>query len=185
MADTSAFPRLGREAISEELQNIWDSSEARRGEAKFIAGMAHNPGLLDWYLKDFYQNVFYGGEVERRYKELGRLRLSTVHGCRSCNKGNRIDARDGGLSETDIDNIHQLEFNGFSMADRAVMQLADLMSMAADPGSVLSHALYGELKEYFSDSDILELAMSFSILAGVARFIFAFDLAEKEDYCQF
>lgn len=147
--------------------------------------MAQNPELLDWYLKDFYQKLFYGGQVERRYKELGRLRLSTVHGCRSCNKGNRLDALDGGLIHAEIDNIHRLEFEGYSNADRAVLKLADLMSMAAEPGSVLEHGLYNELSAHFTKADILELAMIFCILSGIARLIFAFELAEKEDFCPF
>ena len=147
--------------------------------------MGHNPELLDWYLKDFYQKVFYGGKVERRYKELGRLRLSTIHGCRSCNFGNRLDALEGGLTEVEIDQIHELDFEGFSEADRATLRLADLLSMAAEPGSVLEHDLYDDLTHHFSKAEILEMAMFFSMLAGIARFIFAFDFANKEDYCQF
>lgn len=185
MTGSPVFPRLNKADLPEGLETIWGHSIDRRGEANFIAGMAHNPELLDWYLKDFYQKLFYGGKVDRRYKELGRLRLSTVHGCRSCNKGNRLDARDGGLTETEIDNIHLLDFEGFSQADQAVLRLADLMSMAAEPGSILEHEHYSELSSHFSNATILEMAMTFSLLAGIARFVFAFDLAEKEDYCEF
>lgn len=131
------------------------------GEAKFVAGMSPNPELLDWYLKDFYQKIFYDGKVERRFKELGRLRLSSIHGCRSCNLGNRLDALEGGLTEAEIDQIHELDFDGFSEADRSTLRLADLMSMAAEPGSVLEHDLYDELTHHFSKSEILEMAMIF------------------------
>ncbi len=179
------FPKLSKGDLPTNLKEIWDTSEARRGEAKFIAGMAHNPQLLEWYLGDFYQKLFYGGAVERRYKELGRLRLSNVHGCRSCNTGNRLDAAEGGLIPDQIRNIHDLTHSAHSDADKAVMKLADLMSMGADPGSVLESELYQELSQNFSDGDILELAMTLALLAGMARFIFAFDLAEKEDYCAF
>ena len=181
----SIFPRLSKDQIPNQLKPVWESSLNRRGEAKFIAGMGHNPELLDWYLKDFYQKVFYDGKVDRRFKELGRLRLSTIHGCLSCNQGNRLDALESGLAEAEIDQIHELDFDGFSETDRAVMRLADLMSMATEPGSVLEHDLYDDLTRHFSKAEILEMAMVFSMLAGIARFIFAFGFADKEDYCQF
>ena len=185
MAEASAFPKLDHDELPISIQAIWDLSYARRGEAKFIAGMGHNPELLDWYLKDFYQKVFYGGNVDRRYKELGRLRLSHIHGCRSCNLGNRLDAIEGGLCDTEVDHIHELNFEGFSEADKSVMKLADLMSLAAEPGSVLEEKLYVDLAHYFSNAEVLEMAMTFSLLSGIARFIFAFELAEKEEYCRF
>jgi len=183
--DGSVFPRLKRDQLSQDLKPLWDQSVERRGEAKFIAGMAQNPELLSWYLESFYKDIFHGGSIHGRYKELGRLRLSTNHGCRSCNQGNRLDALDAGLSENEIANIHDLEFEGFAKADVAVLKLADLMSLAAKPGSVLETPLYSDLNAFFTDAQILEMAMAFSILSGIARFIFAFDLAEKEDYCTF
>lgn len=185
MVETFGFPKLDRDQLPAELRDLWDKSVARRSESKFVAGMAHNPEMLQWYLKDFYQKVFYGGNVKRRFKELGRLRLSTGHGCRSCNLGNRLDALDGGLNEAEIDNIHELEFEGFSAQDRSVLRLADLMSMGAAPGSVLEEPLFRNLRNHFSSADILELALTFSILAGIARMIFAFDFAVKEKNCRF
>ena len=84
-----------------------------------------------------------------------------------------------------MDHIHELNFEGFSDADKAVMKLADLMSMAAEAGTVLENDLYRDLEHHFSQAQILEMAMTFCLLAGVARFIFAFDLAEKEENCRF
>jgi len=179
------FNRLGKDDLPPDLKPLWEQSVSRRGEAKFIAGMAHNPDLLGWYLDRFYGELFSGGKVDRRYKELGRLRLSVRHGCRSCNRGNRLDAGDAGLLDDEISNIHDLDYSGYSHADKAVLKLADLMSLGADPGSVLEQPHYTELATHFSNADILEMAMIFSILSGVARFIFAFDLADKEDYCVF
>ena len=37
----------------------------------------------------------------------------------------------------------------------------------------------------FSDAEILELGLVGGILAGVAKFMFAYDLVEKEDACPF
>lgn len=181
----SIFPRLSRDELPDDLKPIWDGSVERRGEAKFIAGMAQSPGLLRWYMEDFYAKVFNDGCAPKRLKELGRLRLSGVHGCKSCNMGNRLDAKDAGLSDAQIGHIHDAESGHYNGTERAVIELADLMSMGAEPKSQLSGDLYARLNTDLSDAQILELAMVFSMLAGVARFIFAFDFAEKEAHCRF
>ena len=136
------------------------------------------------YRKDFYQKLFYGGKAPVKYKELGRLRLSSVHGCRSCNKGNRLDAKDNGLTDAQISNIDNADADAFDAADRGVIALADLVSLDAS-GAQLDSKLYDELKLHFTDGQIVELGMVFSFLAGVAKFLFAFNLVEKEDYCEF
>ena len=59
-----------------------------RGDATWFEVMAHAPELYDWY-GEFYARLFRAGRVERVIKELTRLRLSTTHGCRFCNQGNR------------------------------------------------------------------------------------------------
>ena len=49
----------------------------------------------------------------------------------------------------------------------------------------LSGALHDQLAAYFDDAQILELGLVGGILAGVAKFMFAYDLVEKEDSCPF
>ena len=44
---------------------------------------------------------------------------------------------------------------------------------------------FRELAKHFSDAEILELGLVGGILAGVAKFMFAYDLVEKEDACPF
>ena len=53
------------------------------------------------------------------------------------------------------------------------------------PEGTLNPALYRELAQHFSDAEILELGLVGGILAGVAKFMFAYDLVEKEETCPF
>lgn len=167
-----------------DLQALWDQSVARRGEARFVSGAAHSPSALKWYVESFYGQLFYGGEVPSKYKQLGRLRLSTLHGCASCNRGNRIDAREHGLSEEQIEHIADANHASFDDADRAVLALADLVSMNGNGGR-LDKTTYRALSAHFANGQIIELAMTLALLSGMARFLFAFDLVEKEDYRSF
>ena len=73
--------------------------------------------------------AFHGGLVDRRYKELLRLKLSTLHGCRFCNQGNRADASAAGFSDEEIDAITDMSSDVFQGADKAVLFLAMRLSM--------------------------------------------------------
>ena len=155
-----------------------------RGDATFFEVFGNNPGLFDWYTDRFYKEVFHGGTVPRRIKELVRLRLSTIHGCRFCNQGNRQDALAAGLTEAEIDGLADYENAPFSAPEKAAMRLADQM-LLTNPGGALSKTLYQDLKNHFTDGELLELGMTMAVLSGMAKFLFAFDLVEKEDYCTF
>ena len=176
------FPILSKAELPPPMQRDWERSLARHGEAAFIGGAGHAPDLYRWYADEFYGRLFCGGEVPIRYKELGRLRLSTVHGCRSCNLGNRLDARAAGLTDEQIRRIEDPQHPCFDAADQAVLALADLVSLQG-VGATLGAELYGALRLSFRDGQIFELGMVFGLLAGMAQFLFAFDLVEREDYC--
>ena len=51
------------------------------------------------------------------------------------------------------------------------------------PKGKLNPALHRELAKHFSDAEILELGLIGGILAGVAKFMFAYDLVEREETC--
>lgn len=182
--DDFSFPGLDRDALNDRMRSAWDKSMDVRGEARFISAAGHAPELFDWYSDAFYQRLFFEGRVDRRYKELGRLRLSTLHGCRSCNKGNRISAEEGGLTPDQIKFIENWDSEHFDAAETAVLRLAEHIAMT-NPEGRLSAPHYEELKAHFDDAQIFELGMVFAILAGMAKFLFVYDIAEKEDYCAF
>ena len=136
-----------------------------------------------WY-GEFYNRVFYGGRVPVRIKELIRLRLSTVHGCAFCNRGNRLDAVATGLSDAQVLAISDETAACWSPAERAALRLAAAMALTAPRGH-LDPALYTELRSHFDDAQIVEFGMTMAVLTGMAKFLFAYDLVEKEDYCEF
>lgn len=63
------------------------------------------------------------------------------------------------------------------------MRLADLMSLHAK-GQKLTQSIYEDLRNNFDDGQILELSMIFALLSGMAHFLFAFEMVEKEDSCE-
>ena len=180
-------PRLARKTPAQmgpDLQAAYEKSIALRGDGTFFEVFAQHPELYRWYTERFYGEVFHGGIVERHIKELVRLRLSNTHGCRFCNQGNRADALEAGLGDAEIDALADFDNGPFTDREKAALRLADQLALTNETGS-LTEALYDELRLHFSDAEILELGLLMGILSGVAKFLFAFDLVEKEVDCPF
>ncbi len=174
--------RIPRAALPEPMGTAHDRSMKLRGDATFFEVFGNHPELYRWYTESFYGEVFHGGVVERRIKELVRYRLSTLHGCRFCNQGNRVDALDAGLSEDELDRIDDNETAAFSEREKAALALADRLSLVTADGE-LDTELHERLRQHFSDAEILELGLVLGVLSGMAKFLFAYDLVEKEPSC--
>ena len=178
------LPRVPPADMPEALRRAWRRSQALRGDATFFEVFANHPALYGWYRDGFYGQLFERGEAPRRLKELARYRLSTLHGCRFCNQGNRADALAAGCTEEQLERIDRRDDGPFSEAERAVLWLAEEIALTA-PDGALSPALFERLRAHFTPGQILELGMTMGLLAGMAKFMFAFDLVEREPSCPF
>ena len=178
--------RVAPEAMDDSVREAYEQSDAlqksKNGDATFFEIGANAPEVLNWYFDSFYGKLFYGGRVDTRTKELLRYRLSMTHGCAFCNKGNIEDAREAGVTEAQLANIMHEAHTAFSDRDRAVIQLASEMALANMNGQ-LTPALYASLRNHFDDGEIFELGLVAGILTGAAKFLFVFDLVEKEANC--
>lgn len=177
---------LTRDALPADLQPLYDLSRERTGDATIIAVMAHQPDILRWYFGEFYDGIFYnmapGMTVDVRSKELLRLKLSKQHGCQFCNRFNTVEALSSGITQEQVDAIFDPESQLWSEQDRAVIALGDEMMLQNMHGH-LSPALYDRLRAHYSDGQIVELGFVAAVLTGVAKWIFTFDMVNREEIC--
>ena len=178
------LPRVPVAQMPKGLQDAWQRSMDLRGDATFFEVFANHPELYDWYRERFYEQLFGGGQVPRQLKELARYRLSTLHGCKFCNQGNRADALAAGCTSAQLDRIDERDSDAFSDQERAVLWLAEELALTK-PDGALDRALFERLSAHFTAGQILELGMTLGLLAGMAKFMFAFDLVEREPSCPF
>lgn len=178
------FKKFTRDELPEHMQQSHDSSMKLHNDATFVEVFGNAPHMYDWYMKDFYEKVFYSGRIERSLIELVRLRLANIHGCAHCNRADRAGARAAGVPEEQIEGLDEYETGPFSDKEKAALALADVMVLTNPMGSV-DEDIYARCREHFSDGEMIELGMIMAVLCGMAKFIFAFDLVEKEDYCPF
>lgn len=182
----SATPlsRLAPEKMPEELRQVWSTLNDLTGEPTFVEVFAQAPELLNFVMSQFYGDIFFGGKVDERYKQLARLRLSQIHGCRTCNKQNVPGAKGSGFSDAQIAAMEAPTGELFDEAELAVLEFAEQMALTNHDGK-MSPDLYSRLSKHFSDADICELGTVMGVIGGMAKLSFVLDLVEREDYCPF
>jgi alkylhydroperoxidase family enzyme len=164
MADT-LFTRTPRDQLPEQYHLAWDTMNRLTEEPTFVEVFASNPSMLDFVMNDFYSRVFFGGRVDQRYKQLARLKLSLLHGCRTCNRQNVPGALEAGVSQAQIDAMRDYENGPFTAAEKAVIAYADEVALTNMDGR-MTPELYARLRSHFSEADILELGVAMAVVSG-------------------
>jgi alkylhydroperoxidase family enzyme len=183
MTDT-LFSRTDRDHLAAPYQPAWDMLDKLTGDATFVEVFAQAPAMLDFVMQQFYAKVFFGGVVEPRYKQLARLQLSLIHGCRTCNKQNIPGAIGAGFTQHQIDALSAGDMEPFTPAERAVIDYARQIALSNMEGH-MSAALFEQLRAQFSEAQILELGTAMAVISGMAKLSFVLGLVERESYCPF
>jgi alkylhydroperoxidase family enzyme len=183
MTDT-LFSRVPRDQMAEPWQGAWDILHKLTGDATFVEVFAQRPDLLEFVMQQFYMKIFFGGKVAARYKQLARLKLSLLHGCRTCNKQNIPGAMNAGFTQAQIDALIRGEHAEFTPADRAVLAYAEQIALTNMDGD-LTPALFRDLRAHFDEGEILELGTAMAVVSGMAKLSFVLHVVEKEGYCPF
>jgi len=176
--------RIPREDLPPHMQKSWDGAKELHGDTTFVETFGNAPQLYEWYMNDYYGKVFHSGNIDKRIMELVRLRLANVHGCAFCNRGDRIAALEAGVALEQVEQLDDYEDGPFSDKEKAALALADVMVLT-NPKGMLTQKLYDRAREHFTDGQLMELGVNMAVLCGMAKFLFAYDLVEKEDYCPF
>lgn len=186
MTTDTLFARTPRGDLPERFRPAWDMLNRLTGEPTFIEVFAAAPELVDLVMNEFYMKVFFGGRVGQRYKQLARLRLSVVHGCRTCNRQNVPGALESGFRQEQVDAMisGRPDEGQFTDAERAVLDYADQMVLTNMNGD-MSPELFARLRRHFSEPEILELGVVMAIISGMAKLSFLLRLVEKEESCPF
>lgn len=183
MTDT-LFTRTDRKHMAPPWGTAWDMLDKLTGDATFVEVFAQAPDMLEFVMQQFYAKVFFGGAVAQRYKQLARLKLSLIHGCRTCNKQNVPGALEAGFTQAQIDALIEGRAEPFAPAERAVIAYAEQVALSNMEGR-MTPVLFEQLRAHFSEAQILELGTAMAVISGMAKLSFVLDLVERESYCPF
>ncbi len=181
---TTPMNRMSPDDMPDELKQVWSTLQGLTGDATFVEVFAQAPELLDFVMRQFYGNIFFAGRVDERYKQLARLRLSQLHGCRTCNKQNVPGAIAAGFTEAQVAAMESPTTEHFTEAELAVIRFAEQVALTNHDGK-MDDALYASLSAHFSEAEICELGTVMAVISGMAKLSFVMQLVEREDYCVF
>jgi len=190
MTEHSPFPgpnpmlaRIARADLPPRLAEMWDIAMRDRDEAVLFEVAGNAPEVIEWYYDRFYGEMFHQGRVEVRLKQLARYKLSTMHGCAFCNRGNEKAALAAGVTAAQIAALGDADAPVFDARERAVLRLCEQMALANMDGH-LDGALHRELRAAgFDDGEVFELGVVMAVLTGMAKMLFVFDLVSREAVC--
>lgn len=175
--------KLPVDALPEDFRRLREASIAVAGDGERLEVFGHHPAVYRFYQSTFYGAFFdnAGGDmlVERKWKELIRLKLSLTNGCFVCNAHNVPAAAAAGYSQAQIDAMGDSESPLFDAREQAVLALGEMFAIReSDPQ--LTPELYAKLSRFFSDAEILELGFFATIVSGWTKLVFAYDLITRE-----
>ena len=178
------FTHTDRNHMPREWQPAWDMLNKLTGDATFVEVFAQAPELLEFVMQQFYAKMFFGGRVEQRYKQLARLKLSLIHGCRTCNKQNIPGSLEAGFTPAQIGALQDGNTAPFTAAVRAVIEYAEQIALTNMDGR-MTPDLFARLRAHFSEAQILELGTAMAVISGMGKLSFVLNLVEREPYCPF
>ena len=168
LADPQDLPPFLKTMHDGAAENDWSTRHCARA-------FAAHPDILERYLAFYYP--FHASEpgslLDSRIKELVRLRIATLNGCKTC-KAARLAP--GDVSEREaaigVDEQAAAEFS-----DRELAALALAEQMALDHLSYDDDAMRA-LQRHFSRAEILELMMMIGQYIGFGRMLAMLQLEE-------
>jgi AhpD family alkylhydroperoxidase len=117
------------------------------------------------------------GTLSPRLLELVRLRIAFFNQCRSCIAVRYQSAIDDGLDEGAVCSLERpAEAENLSAAERAALRFAELF---ATDHLAIDDAVYDELREEFTEDQLVELGLHCAIALGIGRLSATWDVSEN------
>ena len=164
----SVIAPISREKAAAEVQPIFDRLTQAFGHMPaFFATMARSPEALEHFMP-LYGAVINKGLVEAKYKELAYLKTALTNGCEYCFRAHSASGKKNGVTEEQIKNLAFYQRSAaFDAKEKATLLYAERVTRGA---SGIREGAVNELKQHFSDDQIVELTLTICIANFTNRF---------------
>jgi AhpD family alkylhydroperoxidase len=116
------------------------------------------------------------GTLSPRLLELVRLRIAFFNQCRSCIAVRYQSAIDDGLDEDAVCSLERpAEAENLSAAERSALRFAELF---ATNHLAIDDAMYDELRQHFSEDELVQLGVHCAIALGIGRLSATWDVSD-------
>jgi AhpD family alkylhydroperoxidase len=116
------------------------------------------------------------GTLPRRLVELIRLRIAFHNQCRSCMAIRYDEAVRDGVTEDLVCSLERpAEADDLTDAERAALRFADLF---ATSHLAIDDAVYDDLRQYFTEGELVEIGMNCALDVGFGRLTATWDVSD-------
>jgi uncharacterized peroxidase-related enzyme len=159
---------ISKENAAPEVQPIFDKVTQAVGKMPaFYGNMARVPEGLATFLP-LYSAIIEKGTVDRKYKELAYLKTALINGCEYCFRAHSASGKKHGVTEEQIQALAFYRRSPvFDAQEKAVLLYAERVTRGA---SGIRPPALDELKQYFSEDQIVELTMTICMANFTNRF---------------
>ena len=162
------IPLLEKENISPETATLYEALIAQRGVVpNMFKVLSYNPEIAKG-VAGFLKPLLSDGALKGWYKELVAVRISILHNSEYAIRAHSISASKKGASAEQIAGVKEFEKGPFNEKEKAGFRIADKLHEGARQ---VDDTAYGEVKKFFSDSEIVELFLTASAFELFPRFI--------------
>jgi uncharacterized peroxidase-related enzyme len=160
--------RLGRREVNDEVGEIYDRYIRQRGNVpNMFRTVAHRPEILETMIAHM-EAVLNTGTLPTSLKELVIVRTSQMNNCAYCLASHSLLARKLGYSDSQIAALPDFEkSDSFTAREKVALRLAERLTRNERP---LSDAEVAELKEHFTEGEIVELMAASGLFNYFNRF---------------
>jgi alkylhydroperoxidase family enzyme len=170
----SRIPLPDASSLPPFLRSMHDGTPPADWATRHVAlAFAENEELLQRYLEFYYPFHTTSGVLEPRLKELVRLRIATLNGCKTC-KAARLDPTHVTESEATV-GVDNPDSGSFNPRERVALRLAE--TMAVDHFAV-DDQMIRDLRKHFSQEELVELMMMTGQYIGFGRVLSILQLDE-------
>ncbi len=176
-AETSEprIPLLERDQVTPEVANVYDALLKTRGVVpNMFKTLAHPPALAlatAGYLKALLSD----GALPGFYKELVAMRLSALLMSEYAIKAHALSAKQKGATESQIVAAQaDFEHGPFTESEKQGFRAADRLHRSAHE---ITDDFFAELKQHFTDPQIIELIATAAAFELFPRFVDALRIA--------
>jgi uncharacterized peroxidase-related enzyme len=164
----SRISRVNRSQVSEEMNVLFDKIYAERGNVpNMFRVMAHRPEIFAT-MQAHFAAVLNTGTVPKRLKELIIVRTSQLNQTPYCLASHARLAKKLGWSDDQLTHLADWpRRDDFNPAEKAALRLAETVTRDAH---ALTDEQFGELRNYYSEGEIVELLCAIGLFNYFNRF---------------
>jgi len=159
---------LERSAVTPEAAAIYDALLAQRGVVpNMFKVLAHSPDIAKG-VAGFLKSLLGDGALSGWYKELVAVRISILNESEYAIRAHAASAKKKGASDEQIAGVKDFASGPYSEKEKMGFRLADRLHRGA---AAIDDAFYGELRQLFSEGEVIELFLTAAAFEMFPRFI--------------